>query len=261
MRSLLNALQEGRLIELPDNNKDKAMEYLALLLEAVPDIGSKTDLVKGSKEREAQYNTGLGNGVAIPHIRTSLDGELLCAVGWSPQGIEYGAPDGKKVYLMIMYYIPDSEKNLYLKEISGLAKVIKKIEAEDFFTNVKDIHSLRDKLLDWVGFVINEAVPDSMAKMIKLEAKQAAVESKEAIIEPLKIISRIIPFNLVVFDKNKYMILSQDTKLIESLERTNEIMNKISTDLEFESSGYKIAVRSAANFANNRKFYECVAVK
>lgn len=261
MRSLLNALQEGRLIELPDNNKDKAMEYLALLLEAVPDIGTKSDLVKAAKEREVQFNTGLGNGVAIPHIRTNADGELLCAVGWSPQGIEYNAPDGNKVYLMIMYYIPDSEKNLYLKEISGLAKVIKKIEVEDFFVKVKDIHNLRDKLLDWVGFAINEAVPDSMAKMIKLEAKQATIESKAVEMEPLKIISRIIPFNLVLFDKNKYMILSQDTKLIEQLEKSSEIINKISTDIEFENSGYKIAIRSTTNFANNRRLYECVAVK
>ena len=39
MKSLLTALQEGRLIELPDNNKNKALDYLATLIEAIPDIG------------------------------------------------------------------------------------------------------------------------------------------------------------------------------------------------------------------------------
>ena len=41
MRSLLDALQAGRLIELTDNHKTKALEYLAALIEAIPDIESK----------------------------------------------------------------------------------------------------------------------------------------------------------------------------------------------------------------------------
>ena len=36
MRSLLDALQAGRLIELTDNHKTKALEYLAALIEAIP---------------------------------------------------------------------------------------------------------------------------------------------------------------------------------------------------------------------------------
>jgi hypothetical protein len=37
MKSLLEALQEGRLIELPVNEKEKVFELLALLIEAIPD--------------------------------------------------------------------------------------------------------------------------------------------------------------------------------------------------------------------------------
>jgi len=121
MRSLLDALQEGRLIELPTSDKHKALELLAVLIEAVPGI-AKMDIVKGVLEREEQANTALGKGIACPHVRVRQDGELLCAVGWSRQGIDYGAPDGQPVHLVIMYYVPDSERNTYLKEVSGLAK-------------------------------------------------------------------------------------------------------------------------------------------
>lgn len=261
MKSILNALQEGRLVELPDNNKNKALEYLALLIEAIPDIGSKIDLVKAAKDREAQFNTGLGNGVAIPHVRTTYEGELFCAIGWAPDGIAYNAPDGKKVYLVIMYYIPESEKNLYLKEISGLAKVVNKIVVENFFSNIKDIHALRDKLLDWVSFVINEAVPDTKAKMIKLEAKQASIESIAKAPDITHIISRIIPFNIVLIDNNKQLILSQDKNLSDALENSKEILTLINSSMEFEINGYKVAVRSILNYSNNRKMIECVAFK
>jgi nitrogen PTS system EIIA component len=261
MKSLLDAIQDGRLVELPDNNKEKTLEYLALLIEAVPDIGSRTDLIKAVKEREAQFNTGLGNGVAIPHIRTVPDGSLICAIGWSPDGIDYGAPDGKKVFLVIMYYIPESEKNLYLKEISGLAKVIKRIDVDNFFTNVKDIHTLRNKLLDWIDEVINEAVPDSRAKMVKLDVKQAALEIKQNEIDSLKLSSRIILFSLVIMDKDKFIVLSNNEKIVEIFEKSSAIVNQISKESEFDIDGYKIAVASSSDYSNGRKMYTGVAIK
>ena len=147
MKSLLNALQEGRLVELPVNDKDKALEYLAILIEAIPDIGSGQDLVGEIRKRESGFNSGIGMGIACPHVRTAQKGELLCAVGWSPQGIDYGSTDGKKVHLMIMYYIPDSEKNEYLKEVSGLAKAVSTSPGVDMFSSMTEVSDIRNMLL------------------------------------------------------------------------------------------------------------------
>ena len=38
MRSILTALQEGRLFELPDAGKARALEFLARILDANPDV-------------------------------------------------------------------------------------------------------------------------------------------------------------------------------------------------------------------------------
>ena len=124
MKALLNALQEGRLVELPDNIKIDAIEFLGTLIEAIPEVSGEESVTEGALEREKLHNTGIGLGWACPHATTDTDRELLCAVGWSPQGIDYGAPDGKPVHLMVMYFVPDSQRNTYLKEISQLAKAI-----------------------------------------------------------------------------------------------------------------------------------------
>ena len=179
MKSLLSALQEGRLVELPDPDKDKALEYLALLIEAIPDVHNQADIVQEVKDREATASTALGKGIACPHARKSGEGDLLCAVGWSPQGIDYGAPDGQKVHLVIMYFIPDSQRNSYLKEISGLAKAVEKTYGIASIANAGDIHAVRSQLLDWVGFAIDSAIPDAKARMIKLQDKQAAILAAE----------------------------------------------------------------------------------
>src|ERR1700690_4378322 len=115
MKSLLNALQQGRLVELPDNDKEKSLRYLAHLIEAVPEVASGVDLADETVNRESSNNTGIGLGIACPHVRVPGNGDLLCAVGWSPTGIDYAAKDGKKVHLVVMYYIPESQKNTYLK--------------------------------------------------------------------------------------------------------------------------------------------------
>src|SRR5580692_9148006 len=114
MKSLLNALQEGRLVELPDEDKDKSLEYLAHLIEAVPDLAGSPELAEEMIARERTHNTGIGSGVACPHVRAT------------PTGIDYGASDGKKVHLVVMYYIPDAQKTVYLKEISSLASAIRR---------------------------------------------------------------------------------------------------------------------------------------
>ena len=57
MDSLLDALQEGRLIELPENNKEHALQFLAHILEAIPTIPAGTDIVGLVMARERALTT------------------------------------------------------------------------------------------------------------------------------------------------------------------------------------------------------------
>lgn len=93
MKSLLHALNDGRLIELPDNDKTMALEYLAALIEAIPDIHFREEgIAEKVLERETAYNTGIGKGWACPHGRFAGDGDLVCAVGMA---LESTAPDAR----------------------------------------------------------------------------------------------------------------------------------------------------------------------
>src|SRR6266446_9761152 len=166
MKSLLDALQEGRLVELPDTDKGKSLEYLANLLEAVPDLPPAPQLYEAMMARERAMNTGIGMGVACPHVRAPGSGDLLCAVGWSPSGIDYGAPDGKKVHLVVMYYIPESQKNTYLKEVSSLVRAVRPEGEIQSIAKAEDIAKVREELLDWVSASIDAGIPETKARMI-----------------------------------------------------------------------------------------------
>ncbi len=259
MKSLLNALQEGRLVELPETDKAKALEYLAHLIEAVPDLGVRPELAEMMLAREKAQNTGIGLGVACPHVRAEGEGELLCSLGWSPQGIDYGSSDGKKVHLVAMYYIPVSQKGNYLKEVSSLVAAVRREGWIQEIANAADIASVRERLLDWVSNSIDQSAPDTKARMIRLEAKQAeALASASPVVaegRPLSIVTALI---LVMADKA--IALSEKNDLVAALENDRALKDLTLQKQPFSKAGYSLTFRSVTHYGE-RSLYEYLAIK
>ncbi len=259
MKSLLNALQDGRLIELTDTNKEKALQYLATLIEAVPDHKTDIDIAKGVLDREQASNTGLGRGWGCPHIRIPQDGELLCAVGWSPQGVDYGSHDSKPVHFIVMYYVPDTQKVSYLKEISMLAKAIQTQPAMERIDNLTDLAEARNRLLDMISSATESAQPDAKARMIRLEAKQRTVT--EAGIMPLDFAKQFLSLSILVMPNSRPVVLCQDKELVSGLEQVSDLATLLTDSNQIDLAGYRLLLRNVTTYQPNRHMYDCLAIK
>jgi PTS system nitrogen regulatory IIA component len=259
MKSLLNALQEGRLVELPDADKNKSLEYLAHLIEAVPDLAGSPELAEEMIAREKDHNTGIGSGVACPHVRATGGGELLCAVGWTPVGIDYGAADGKKVHLVVMYFIPEAQKNVYLKEISSLAGAIRRADGIQPIATAEDIATVRERLLDWVQSAIDANVPETKARMIRLEARQAVVEAGAAAAGAAPGALQVLSALFVVADA-RVTALCENADLTVELEKDLDLASLLRQKSQFERSGWRFVFRDS-NAYGTRMLYDYVAVK
>ena len=257
MKSLLTALREGRLIELPDTDKGKSLEYLANLIEAVPDLPSVPELYEAMMARERTMNTGIGMGVACPHVRAAGTGDLVCAVGWSPAGIEYGAPDDKKVHLVVMYYIPESQKNVYLKEISSLAAAVRREGDIRPLATAEDIATVRERLLDWVSAAVEANIPEAKARMIRLEARQAAAEAAPLAAGPLQITEALF----LLAEGQKPVVLCQLPDLAAGLEKDEGLGALLQQRGQFERAGYRLVFHSLTQYQNGRTLQEYWAVK
>ncbi len=261
MKTLLNALQEGRLVELPETDKAKSLEYLAHLIEAVPDLGVRPELAEMMIYREKAQNTGIGLGVACPHVRAEGEGELLCSVGWSPQGIDYGSSDGKKVHLVAMYYIPVSQKGAYLKEVSSLVAAVRREGWIQEIANAADIATVRERLLDWVSSSIDKSAPDTKARMIRLEAKQA--EALASAGGPPSVsggAALSVVTVIIVIMADKAVVLSEKNDLVAALENDRTLKELTVQKQPFSKAGYSLTFRSVAHYGE-RSLYEYLAVK
>ncbi len=263
MKSLLNALKDGRLIELPDTDKERSLRFLAHLIEAIPELGGTLTLDEEVISREKTCNTGIGLGVACPHVRASGSGELLCAVGWSPLGIDYGTKDEKKVHLVVMYYIPDSDKNVYLKEVSSLAGAVKKEGSIQSIAKAEDIATVREQLLDWVSAALDAGIPETKARMVRLEARQAAASNAEvggtlAAASAALSIKTVFVLELA---EDRHIVLSQDPSLVADLEKDAHLAATLRQEGQFDRLPYRLVFQRKTSYDHDRVLYEYIAVR
>jgi mannitol/fructose-specific phosphotransferase system IIA component (Ntr-type) len=257
LHTILQALEDGRVIELPDNDKKDAFEVLASLLEAVPSVPAGTDIVGAVLSRESVSNTSLGNGWACPHAPVTFDGELVCSIGWSPAGIDYGKPDEPLVHLVIMFLVPDNQRSPYLKEVSTLVKVIGKHPESRDLEQIEDLNAVRLRLLDMAHFAMEDAGPDTRARMIQLKVRAAVApvmfpELENMVIEPLMIIAG---------PGIKTVVLTQNQELVDLTKDDETLATAMIDKTWHELKGWRIVRRSSTNYQGERVVYDCFAIQ
>jgi len=257
MDTLLDALQEGRLIELPDNDKKDALQFLAHILEAIPSVPAGTDVVGLVMARESSVTTAIGKGWACPHARVPFEEDLMCVVGWSPTGIDYGSPDGIPVSVVAMYLVPSNQRNHYLREISILAKALDAYGPAEKWRTTGELNEVRDDILDLISSSKGTIGPDTRARMIQLQAR-AAVE-----VVPAPDLSSLViePVTLVATTGMKCVVLAQNPGLVESLDSAPGLIDSLVSNGVYENGGWRVLKRGMTVYQADRVVYDCLAIR
>jgi len=114
-------------IELKAPDKQAVIEALVNILVASGRIPSdKADeVIAAVLEREALTSTGLGYGVALPHVKTDVVSEISISFGRSTKGIDFEALDGNPVHFFFLILAPPKKTEEYLKTLSSLSALMK----------------------------------------------------------------------------------------------------------------------------------------
>lgn len=256
METLLDALQEGRLFELPHNDKMLCLQFLAHVIEAFPEVPPGTDVVGLVTAREQEANTGLGKGWACPHAHVAFDEDLKCVIGWSPTGIDYGAPDGQPVFIIVMYLIPDNQRSFYLREISLLARTLQNYPHVDAIRQARDLDAIRNYLLDLIEFNKEAGATDTRARMIRLQAKTpipqpAFRDLTDLVVEPVTVVAG---------PDHPPVILTQDPDLYATLSAATDLVEKLETSGAYQHGPWRILRRTTLNYRGGWATYDCIAV-
>jgi mannitol/fructose-specific phosphotransferase system IIA component (Ntr-type) len=119
---LQKIITEARIkLDIEDIDKWTLIEDLVdLIVDSVPGADREA-LLADTLEREEKGSTAIGNGIAIPHARTTGVSELVGVLGISKRGIDFEATDGGLCHLFFLILAPPEEPTRYLKAISAVA--------------------------------------------------------------------------------------------------------------------------------------------
>lgn len=104
--------------------KELILSELVDLLDQNARIGNRTKLLLDFVNREKKATTGIGFGVAIPHIRSMQAKEFMLAFARSHEGYEFDSLDKEKVHMFFVMASPPYDDNMYLKAFKQLATML-----------------------------------------------------------------------------------------------------------------------------------------
>lgn len=118
-------LSEGSInLNAASANKQEALELIIDLMDKSGKISDIRVYKQGVFKREEEGTTGIGDGVAIPHCKSSAVRETGLAAMVVKDGVDYGSPDGKPVHLLFLIAAPDTDSNEHLTVLSRLSVLL-----------------------------------------------------------------------------------------------------------------------------------------
>ena len=123
--SFSKALKEACIcLDLKSNTKQAVVEELVDLMVAEGKIKDREETVSAVMERERKMSTGMQFGVAIPHGKTNTVENLVTALGFKREGMDFASFDGQPSRIFVMTISPINRTGPHIQYLSEISKLL-----------------------------------------------------------------------------------------------------------------------------------------
>lgn len=105
-------------------NRHEAIYKLAAKAADLIGPESQESIAQAALRREAEFGTGIGNGVAIPHVRLETAKRPVLVFGRTEADLDWDAPDGKPVHLIFFLVTPAGIHDVHVQVLATVARAI-----------------------------------------------------------------------------------------------------------------------------------------
>lgn len=103
-------------------NKERILTRLVDLLELSGKTVNRSKLLTDFINREKKATTGIGDGIAVPHVRSMQAKALIIGFARAKKGYDFESLDGEPTRLFFVMAAPPYDDNLYLKVFKALSE-------------------------------------------------------------------------------------------------------------------------------------------
>lgn len=144
---------EATVPELQATERDGVIQEL---VESLNDqkLLEKTDVnkvVRAIIQRENEASTGIGKGVAIPHVKFDGVSRPVAVIGRSPQGLDFRSLDKQPVYTVILLISPKDNPDKHLQAMETIFRNLNNEDFRRFLRQAQNREEIREAVVDADG--------------------------------------------------------------------------------------------------------------
>lgn len=122
--------------------KHAVLEELVDLLDQSGKVCNKKKLFVDLFNREKKASTGIGKGIAFPHVRTMQARDFVMGFARSTEGYDFDSLDKKPVHLFFAMVAPPYDDTLYLRVFKSLASLLQYDSLREELLAAKSEHEI-----------------------------------------------------------------------------------------------------------------------
>lgn len=153
-------------LDAAPKNKAEAIEMLVDLQVKGGNIADREEYKKGILAREEMSSTAVGEGIAIPHAKSTAVKAPSLAAMTVPNGVDYEAMDDEPSNLLFMIAAPNNG-DVHLEVLSRLMTILMDEDFREKLINAKD----KDEFLAIIDDMENEKFPDEPKEEVKSDER------------------------------------------------------------------------------------------
>lgn len=152
-------------------SKEEVLNQAIALMDASGKLADVEVYRNGVFARESEGTTGIGEGIAIPHCKSSAVKKAGLAAMTIPEGVAFDSLDGEPVNLLFLIAAPDTADNVHLDVLSKLSVLL----MDETFTNALKAAKTTEEFLH----IINQAENGSEEKTEHADVQATSAEGKK----------------------------------------------------------------------------------
>ena len=139
---------EAIIPELKAKDRDSAIAELVLAIDKAGRLGKENceQIIKEVIKRENEASTGMGKGVALPHVKHGAVKDVIVAVGQSGVGIDFSSLDKQPVYSVILLISPLGNPDRHLQAMESIFKHLQRDKFRRFLRQSQTAKEIEDLL-------------------------------------------------------------------------------------------------------------------
>jgi mannitol/fructose-specific phosphotransferase system IIA component (Ntr-type) len=107
---------------------------------------SAAEVAKAVIKRENEASTGMGKGVAIPHVKHPAVRDVVAVIGQTDAGIDFSALDEQPVYSVILLISPLDNADRHLQAMENIFRHLQKEKFRKFLRQSRTPAAFEDLL-------------------------------------------------------------------------------------------------------------------